>query len=208
MLQTLPVIRSIVVRPIALRPQSSGYPVHYGHNTTAQPSGIQAVKKYLPTKDQVRSQRSLRFLGDVLFENNLWHFNRNSVSYAVLVGWFCCFLPIPFQMVPGLMICIWVGANVPLAVAIIWISNPLTIPAMFYASYRLGAWILDIPSNVSTISLSWEWLSGQIGAIWQPLVLGSLVTGTTLGLISFVSVRLYWRWRVNREWARRRTRQR
>jgi uncharacterized protein (DUF2062 family) len=166
------------------------------------------VKKYLPTKDQVRRQRSLRFLGDVLFENNLWHFNRHSVSYAVLVGWFCCFLPIPFQMVPGLMICIWVGANVPLTVAIIWISNPLTIPAMFYASYRLGAWLLGIPSNVSTISLSWDWLSGQIGAIWQPLLLGSLVTGATLGLISFASVRLYWRWRVNREWARRRARNR
>ena len=164
------------------------------------------MKKYLPTKDQVRRQRSLRFLGDVLFENNLWHFNRHSVSYAMLVGWFCCFLPIPFQMVPGLMICIWVGANVPLTLAIIWISNPLTIPPMFYASYRLGAWLLGVPSNVSTISLSWDWLSGQIGAIWQPLILGSLVVGTTLGLIGFASVRLYWRWRVNREWSRRRSR--
>jgi uncharacterized protein (DUF2062 family) len=166
------------------------------------------LKKYLPTKDQVRRQRSLRFLGNVLFENNLWHFNRHSVSYAMLVGWFSCFLPIPFQMVPGLMLCIWVGANVPLTLAIIWISNPLTIPVMFYASYRLGAWLLGVQSNVTTISLSWDWLSGQLGAIWQPLILGSLVAGTTLGLISFACVRLYWRWRVNREWARRRTRQR
>jgi uncharacterized protein (DUF2062 family) len=106
------------------------------------------------------------------------------------------------------MLCIWVGANVPLTLAIIWISNPLTIPVMFYASYRLGAWLLGVQSNVTTISLSWDWLSGQLGAIWQPLILGSLVAGTTLGLISFACVRLYWRWRVNREWARRRTRQR
>ena len=166
------------------------------------------MKKYLPTKDQVRNQRSLRFLGEVLFENNLWHFNRHSVSYAMLVGWFCCFLPIPFQMIPGLMLCIWVGANVPLTLAVIWISNPVTIPAMFYACYRLGAWLLGVDSHVATISLSWEWLSGQIGIIWQPLILGSLITGTTLGLISFTGVRLYWRWRVNREWARRRSRQR
>ena len=78
----------------------------------------------------------------MVFENNLWHFNRHSVSYAVLVGLFCCFLPIPFQMIPGIFLCMWLGANIPLAVALIWISNPITIPAMFYFTYRLGTLLM------------------------------------------------------------------
>lgn len=164
------------------------------------------MKKYLPTKDQLRSQKSLRFLGDVIFENNLWHFNRHSVSYAVLVGLFCCFLPMPFQMIPGVFLCVWVGANIPLAVALIWISNPITIPAMFYATYRLGTLLLGHENRVDSVSLSWEWLSGQLANVWQPLLLGSLVTGITLGVLGFIGVRLYWRWRISRYWHQRRRR--
>jgi uncharacterized protein (DUF2062 family) len=164
------------------------------------------LKKYLPTKDQLRSQKSLRFLGDVIFENNLWHFNRHSVSYAVLVGLFCCFLPMPFQMIPGVFLCVWVGANIPLAVALIWISNPITIPAMFYATYRLGTLLLGHENRVDSVSLSWEWLSGQLANVWQPLLLGSLVTGITLGVLGFIGVRLYWRWRISRYWHQRRRR--
>ena len=164
------------------------------------------MKKYLPTKDQLRKQKSLRFLGDMVFENNLWHFNRHSVSYAVLVGLFCCFLPIPFQMIPGIFLCMWLGANIPLAVALIWISNPITIPAMFYFTYRLGTLLMGHENKVDSVSLSWAWLSGQLATVWQPLLLGSLVAGITLGALGFISVRLYWRWRISRYWHQRRRR--
>jgi hypothetical protein len=79
---------------------------------------------------------------------------------------------------------------------------------MFYATYRLGVWMLGERSEVSRINLSWEWLSAQFGAVWQPLLLGSLMTGLTLGSLAFVIVRLYWRWKVARHWSMRRLRKR
>ena len=164
---------------------------------------VDLLKKYLPTRDHLRGQKSLRFLGEFIFANNLWHFNRHSVSYAVLIGGFCCFLPIPFQMIPGVLLCVWIGANIPLAIGLIWISKPLTIPAMFYATYRVGTFLLGHDEKVKHISLSWEWLSGQIATVWQPLLLGSLVTGATFGLLGFIGVRLYWRWRVSKDWTQR-----
>lgn len=144
----------------------------------------------------------------MIFEPNLWHFNRHSVSFAFLVGIFCCFLPIPFQMVPCLLLCVWVRCNVPLSIALVWISNPVTMPPMFYSTYKLGTWMLGRQSQVSRINLSWEWLSAQFTVVWEPLLLGSLLTGITLGSLAFVIVRIYWRWRVARHWSMRRFRKR
>lgn len=161
-------------------------------------------KKYLPTRERVRSIRALQFLGDVVFEPNLWHMNRHSVSFALFIGLFSCFLPIPFQMIVCVLLCIWIRCNVPIALVCVWISNPVTIPPIFFATYKLGTWILGQPDEVSRISLSWEWLSAQFTVVWAPLVLGSLITGLVSGSVAFVAARLYWRWRVSKEWTRRR----
>jgi uncharacterized protein (DUF2062 family) len=165
-------------------------------------------RKYLPSRDRLRKEKSLAFLGEMIFEPNLWHFNRHSVSFAVLVGVFCCFLPIPFQMIPCVLICVWIRCNVPLAIALVWISNPVTMPPMFYTTYKLGTWILGEPNRVSSVDLSWDWLSEQLAVVWEPLLLGSLLAGVTLGSLAFIVVRLYWRWKVSRDWSMRRLRKR
>jgi len=164
------------------------------------------LKRYLPTKEQLRNTPSLKFLGDVIFEPNLWHFNRHSVSFGALIGIFCCFLPIPFQMIPCLFLVIWVRCNVPVAIAFVWISNPVTMAPMMYFTYRVGTWMLDQPNTVTEIHISIDWLSSQLALVWQPLILGSITTGATLGILSFVLVRLYWRWKVAKDWSIRKLR--
>ena len=156
------------------------------------------LKKHLPTRDQLQQTRSLRFLGDMIFDANLWHFNRHSLSYAALVGGFCTFLPIPFQMIPALLICIWVRCNVPVAVAVVWISNPLTMPPMMYFAYRVGAWMMGIEATFDTLDITLEGFTDQLMLVIQPLLLGCLICGLVVGLTGFGLVRLYYRWRVTR----------
>lgn len=163
-------------------------------------------KKYLPTREHLREIKSLRFLGEKIFEPNLWHINRHSVSYAVLIGSICCFLPIPFQMIPCVLLCIVIRCNVPISVLIVWISNPITMTPMMYFAYKVGTWTLGRETQLQSIEISFEWLSNQLGIVWQPLVLGSLVCGFTMGIIGFASVRLYWRWKISRDWRKRRAR--
>ena len=33
-------------------------------------------------------------------------------------------------------------ANLPISFALIFVTNPLTMPAVFYGAYKLGAWII------------------------------------------------------------------
>lgn len=108
------------------------------------------MKRYLPSPEKVQAMQSLSFLGDILHEPNLWHINRHSVARAFLVGIWFCFIPMPFQMLAAAFFAIWFNANLPLSVVLVWISNPVTMPPMFYFNYKIapGPWI-DLYSALS-----------------------------------------------------------
>jgi len=145
-------------------------------------------------------------VGKYLREPELWHLHRRSVSGAVFIGLFCAYLPIPFQSLLAALLAIATRCNLPLSVSLVWITNPITIPPMFYFAYRLGAWLLGIEVEVASINLSWEWVSGQFSVIAKPLLLGSLVCGWVAGITGYIFVRVSWRLHVLQRWQERRER--
>ena len=161
------------------------------------------IKRYLPTPDKVRAIRSLHFLGDILHEPNLWHINRHCVSRAFFIGIFWCFLPMPFQMVAAAFCAIWFNANLPLSVALVWISNPLTMPPMFYFNYKVGAWLLGRPVMTFEFQLSWSWISNRIVDIGIPLYFGSIIIATVAACVRYLTIQYLWRRKVRSEWNRR-----
>lgn len=162
------------------------------------------LKKHLPTREQLRNIRALKFLGERLHEPNLWHFNRHSLSFAFLIGGFCSFLPIPFQTIPCALLAIWLRCNIPVSIVIVWFSNPLTMGPMMYFAYKVGSMLMNQNEGIAPLDASIEWFYNQVAIIWQPLLLGSLVCGLTAGITGFIGVRLYYRWRVSRYKKRKR----
>ncbi|WP_404362065.1 DUF2062 domain-containing protein [Marinobacter sp.] len=161
------------------------------------------MKRYLPSPDKVRAIRSLHFLGDILHEPNLWHINRHGVSRAFLIGIFWCFIPMPFQMVAAAFCAIWFNANMPLSVALVWISNPLTMPPMFYFNYKMGAWLLGRPVMEFEFQFTWDWISTRLVDIGIPLYFGSLITATLTACISYAVLQYLWRRKVRADWRKR-----
>ena len=152
------------------------------------------IKRYMPDHHKIRNHPQLnRIFGTLLHDPNLLHMNRRSVSYAFAAGLFLAFVPIPFQMIPAAAAAIIFRFNLPIAVGLVWISNPLTIPPLFYFCYKVGTWILQTPIQHVDFQISMEWLSTELIAIWQPFLLGCFTVSTVSGLIGFVSVRLLWR---------------
>lgn len=161
------------------------------------------LKRIIPTPEKVRSIQSLHFLGDILHEPNLWHINRHSVSRAFLVGIFMAFIPMPFQMVAAAFGALLINANLPLSVALVWISNPFTMPPMFYFSYKVGAWLLDRPVITFEFQLSWSWLSERMVEIGIPLYVGSLAVATVLSCTAYLTIQYLWRRKVRADWHER-----
>ncbi len=160
-------------------------------------------KRWIPNPTKTRNHPSLRFLGDLLHDPNLFHLNRHSVSVAFFIGVFCAFLPLPGQMPIAAVAALLFRCNLPLSVALVWISNPLTIPPIFYATYELGRWILQAPKVGFSIELSWSWVTDEFVQLWQPLVVGSLLAGLTFGTLGYVTMQLFWRWQVIKNWKKR-----
>jgi len=154
----------------------------------------------------MREHRALRPVSKWLNNPEIWHLHRRSVAGAAFIGLFCAWLPVPFQMLIAAVLAVGSRCNLPMSVVLVWITNPLTIPPMFYFAYRLGAWLLDMEIEVETVQLSWSWLSSHLGTIGYPLVFGSLVCGWVSGVTAMVFVRIAWRLHVLRRWRERRER--
>jgi uncharacterized protein (DUF2062 family) len=161
------------------------------------------MKRYLPTPERVRAMSSLRFLGDILHEPNLWHINRHSVARAFLIGVFFTFIPMPFQMLAAGFFAIWFNANLPLSVILVWISNPVTMPPLFYFNYKLGALVLDRPVLDFEFQLSWSWLSERLMDIGIPLYLGSMLIATVCACVAYLTIQFLWRRKVRKDWRER-----
>ncbi len=116
-------------------------------------------------------------------------------------------IPIPFQMVASAITAIYFRANLPLSVALVWISNPLTMPPLFYFNYLVGSYMLGQESQESLhFELTFDWMMTALGDLWMPLFLGSFTVAIVLGVISYFTINLIWRMQVIKHWQSRRRR--
>ena len=166
------------------------------------------LQRYMPHPDVLKRNRSLRFMSGLTGNATLWVLTRRSVGNAFMVGLFCALLPIPFQMVVAAMGAWLLRCNLPLSVGLVWLTNPLTMPIIFYANYRLGAWLMNTPARHVPEQINVHWIAAKMADILPPLILGSLVAAVTVGLASNLIIRLIWRWHVARSWKRRARRRR
>jgi len=161
------------------------------------------IRRLLPSPKWIREHRSLKPVSELLHDPNLWHLNRHSVSVAAFVGVFFAFIPMPLQMLAAAGAAVLFRCNLTLSVALVWITNPLTMPAIWYGTYRIGAWLMGIRPEPSHMELSVAWFEHRLATIWEPLLLGSFVTGLICGCLAYVAMRVLWRVGVQIKWRRR-----
>ncbi|MEX2163968.1 MAG: DUF2062 domain-containing protein [Sulfuricaulis sp.] len=164
------------------------------------------IRRFMPDVHIIRNHKNLKFFGKLLHDPNLWHLNRRSVSGAFAVGLFMAFVPMPFQMIPAAALAILFRVNLPISVALVWITNPITMPPVFYFTYTLGTWILDKPVLDIEFEISWDWITYELHRIWKPFLLGSLLTAAVCAAAGYFTMRALWRWHVVREWEQRKNR--
>ncbi len=164
------------------------------------------IKRFLPDHRKIRDHQQLRRFGARLHDPNLWHLSRRSAPGAFAIGLFVAFIPVPFQMVIAAALAIIARVNLPISVVLVWITNPLTMPAIFYFAYKVGAKLLGERIHPIAFEPSLSWLLTEAQMIWEPLLLGSLVCGTVSAIIGYFTIRSLWRLQVVNNWQARKLR--
>jgi len=139
------------------------------------------IKRWMPDQQTLKEHKHLRLFGKLLLDANLWHLNRRSAAGAFAVGLFMAWVPLPCQMLLAAGGAILCRVNLPLSVALVWLSNPFTMPPLLYG----------------------EWLVSVLGTVAPPLLLGSLILALLSSLIGYTLIRTFWRISTVRQWQKR-----
>lgn len=177
-----------------------------------RPMPRKLLKRYLPDPVRLREHRHLRVFGERLTDPNLWHLNRRCVANGTFIGLFCALIPIPFQMFPAGLLAILVRANLPIAIVLVWLTNPLTAAPVWYGAYRFGSMLLGMkpswqPEGDSLEALTTAMLA-NFGQIYLPMLVGSVVIGLVLAVCGWLGVHQAWRIHVRHSWRLRSRRRR
>ncbi|ASJ97100.1 DUF2062 domain-containing protein [Shewanella marisflavi] len=161
------------------------------------------IQRYMPKPETLQNHKHLQMFGKLLHKPNLWALNRRSAPLAFAVGLFVAWIPMPFQMVLAAALAILFNCNLPLAVVLVWVTNPITMPFMFYAAYLLGAKLLHHPPQEFVFEASWHWIESSLFTIGPPFLLGCIVLGLIFAALGYFIVHNLWKYSILFKWKNR-----
>jgi len=117
--------------------------------------------------------------------------NRKSISRGILIGLFWGFIPMPMQMLAVLAITPFIKFNVPISISMVWLSNPITMPFMYYMEYKTGIFLLG-REGLENIELTLDWFSQNWDNIIVPLYVGTLPYSILISGLIYYIINLLW----------------
>lgn len=180
---------------------------------TTTSSRMNWFKRHIPTRESVHRHRLLRPFAPHLAQPALWRVTRRSVPRGVALGLFVgVIIPFMHTFIAALL-AIPLRANVAIAAAFTLVINPLTIPPMYYAAYRIGSWELHHDSGIinpadaarfsSELSRLLFWVHHASG----PIAVGVLTIAILAAAVGYLGSALVWKaWLTNRTRRRREAR--
>jgi uncharacterized protein len=162
---------------------------------------------YMPSRETLLANRWIKPFSHRLAHPSLWHFSRRATARGVALGLFLGLLIPVGQMPAAAALAITVRANVVVAVAATFVTNPLTFPAIYFAAYKTGRALLRISADHAALAHSTESMLDFSAFIWElslPLVLGLLAFAVVASVTGYYTVHILWRSAISRRWRTRR----
>lgn len=171
---------------------------------------LQWLTRHIPTRETIHRYRLLRPFAPHLSHTSLWRMTRRSVPRGVAIGLFVAVIIPVMHTVIAALVAIPARANVAVAALFTLLINPLTIPPLYYAAYRIGSWELhhdaalvdpaDAERFSSELSRLLFWLHQASGSI----AVGVLTIAVAAAAIGYATSALAWRFWCGSKWRQRR----
>lgn len=163
----------------------------------------------MPSREEMAKNRYLAPIGHRFLNPELWRFTRRSVPRGVALGLFAAFI-IPVGQIFLAAFLAWPArANVPLAAAVTFVTNPFTIAFWAVVANRVGNFILRIDATATEMVMAqaesswWVYIvdAFQVAGV---TVVGFFVLAVVTSSIGYLAAGWIWRFIVGRKVARKR----
>jgi len=133
-----------------------------------------------------------RILGERLFEKELWHISRHSLSGGFALGLFIAFTPtIPFHMLLCFVLALWMRVNLPMALTACWINNPLTAFPIYMFTFKIGRAVVGkLPASYLLSNTPERF--GRYFVNMVNIVTGGVLIGAAAALAGYILVQILW----------------
>ena len=154
------------------------------------------LKDQLTRREDLARSRWLRPVSQRLLAPELWRMRGETVARGVAVGVFWAFI-IPFaQILFATLHCVWWRGNIPVAAAITFVTNPLTVGGWLWLAYQVGSLIVQAPPPL--VPAEDVGLMGWLHAIGVPALVGMALFAVVGAGLGYVGVKMVWRWKLSR----------
>lgn len=157
------------------------------------------------SRKKMQGGRLHSWLGDHLFNKDLWRFKKEPVARAWLLGCLVCSSPLMgVHILLSCVLAIPLKANLPVTFALQWLTNPFTAPVYYPAAFILGCKLLRFsPEGIRgwretlhhVTHLNFDALGpeiGEIGRILAALFVGCFLIGLVVGVTGYTAILLFW----------------
>jgi uncharacterized protein len=171
------------------------------------------LRRHIPTRETIHRYRVLRPFASHLSRPALWRMTPRSVPRGVALGLFVgVIIPVMHTAIAAIL-AIPLRANVAITAACTLAVNPLTIPPLYYAAYRIGSWELHHDATLVNPAAA-ERFSGELSRLlfWihqasGPIAVGVLTIAVAAAAIGYLTSGIAWRaWLGSRSRQRRQAR--
>lgn len=166
--------------------------------------------RHIPTRESVHENCLLRPFASHLTHSSLWRMTRRSVPRGVAIGLFVAvIIPVMHTAIAALL-AIPARANVAVAAVFTLLVNPITIPPLYYAAYRIGSWELHHDATLVNPAAA-ERFTGELSRLlfWIHQASGSIAIGiltiaAASAVFGYLVASLVWRFWSRSRWQQRR----
>jgi len=147
-------------------------------------------------KNTTKSEKLKNFIEKSKIPREFLSPTRKMIIRGVVLGLFIAFIPMPLQMAAILLFMPFFRFNVPIAIAMVWITNPFTMPPIYVVEYYTGSFFLG--SEIEHVEMSLDWFTENIDDIFVPLYTGALFYSVVSSFSAYWLVNHFWKSSVHK----------
>jgi uncharacterized protein (DUF2062 family) len=166
------------------------------------------LRSFFPKREEMARNRWLAPIAHRFLNPELWRFTRRSVPRGVALGLFAAFIVPLGQIFLAAFMALPARANVPLAAAVTFVTNPFTLPFWLVVANKVGGFTLMVDAattGVATEGLEsgrFAWLA-EFFELAGVTAFGFVVLAVVSAAVGYILSGAIWRIMVSRRRARR-----